>query len=93
MGLSEERIDELTATAERLLAEGTPRSRLERAIRDLAPDLRVTVCSEDDVVHKPARERAAFDVHLIGGGEHCLSITGDLERAVGVVFAMREDAS
>lgn len=92
MGLSEERIDQLTAAAERFLAGGGTRSGLERAARDEAPDIRVAVCSEDDVVHEPVRERAAFDVHLIGG-EHCLSITGDPERAVGVVFAMREDPS
>lgn len=93
MGLSDERIDQLTDVAERFLAEGGARSKLERVVRDLAPDIRVSVCSEDDVVHKPVRERAAFEVHLIGGGEHCLSITGDLERAIGVVFAMREDPS
>lgn len=93
MAVTVERVEELIATAERSLGEGVPRSRLERVLRDAAPDLRITVCSEDDVVHKPFRERPTFDAHLIGGGDHCLSITGDPEAAIGVVFAMREEGA
>jgi hypothetical protein len=53
------------------------------------PDLRFTLCSDDDM---PARLPAAlkrdkFNLYLVGGGEHCLSLTDDPLQAIGVVLA------
>jgi hypothetical protein len=57
------------------------------------PALRFTLCSDDDM---PARmpaalQRDTFNLYLVGGGEHCLSLTTDFEQAIGVVVA-RVDA-
>jgi hypothetical protein len=53
------------------------------------PDLRFTFCIDDDM---PARmpfalQRESFKLYLVGGGEHCLSLTTDAEQAIGVVVA------
>ena len=53
------------------------------------PDLRFTLCNDDDM---PARlpavlKRDKFNLHLVSGGEHCLSLTDDPLHAIGVVLA------
>jgi hypothetical protein len=53
------------------------------------PDLRFTFCNDDDM---PARmpsalQRGSFKMYLVGGSEHCLSLTTDAEQAIGVVVA------
>jgi hypothetical protein len=53
------------------------------------PDLRFTFCNDDDM---PARmpsalQRDSFNLYLVGGSEHCLSLTTDTEQAIGVVVA------
>ncbi len=53
------------------------------------PDLRFTFCNDDDM---PARmssalRRESFKLYLVGGSEHCLSLTTDAEQAIGVVVA------
>ena len=53
------------------------------------PELRFTFCNDDDM---PARMPSAlqcenFNLYLVGGGEHCLSLTTDAEQAIGVVLA------
>ena len=53
------------------------------------PDLRFTLCNDDDM---PARMPSAlqsnsFKLYLVGGSEHCLSLTTDAEQAIGVVVA------
>jgi hypothetical protein len=57
------------------------------------PELRFTLCNDDDM---PARLPAAlksekFNLYLVGGGEHCLSLTQDAEHAIGVVLATVDD--
>jgi len=59
------------------------------ALRKDWPDLRFTFCSDDDM---PARLPAAlkrdkFNLYLVSGGEHCLSLTDDPLQAIGVVLA------
>lgn len=53
------------------------------------PDLRFTLCSDDDMPARmsPALRRERFNLYLLGGGEHCLSLTDDLLQAIGVVVA------
>jgi hypothetical protein len=53
------------------------------------PDIRFTICNDDDM---PARLPAAlrrekFNLYLVSGGEHCLSLTDDPLQAIGVVLA------
>jgi hypothetical protein len=57
------------------------------------PDLRFTFCNDDDM---PARLPAALqsgglNLYLVGGGEHCLSLTQDMESAIGVVLAQVDE--
>lgn len=53
------------------------------------PELRFVLCSDEDMPARmqPALSRAGFNLYLIGGGEHCLSLTEDSLNAIGVVFA------
>lgn len=53
------------------------------------PDLRFTLCSDEDMPARmpPALRRDGFNLYLVGGGEHCISLTTDLEQAIGVVVA------
>ncbi len=58
-------------------------------LRSAWPALHLTLCSEDDV---PARlpavlERPGFNLYLVNGSEHCLSLTNDPDVAIGVVLA------
>lgn len=53
------------------------------------PDLRFTFCNDDDM---PARlpaalKRERFNLYLVNGSEHCLSLTDDPMHAIGVVLA------
>ncbi len=57
------------------------------------PDLRFTLCSDEDM---PARmpaalQRAGFNLYMVGGGEHCISLTTDPEQAIGVVLAWMDE--
>lgn len=63
------------------------------ALRERWPDLRFTVCSDDDVPGRlpPAWEGARFNLYLIGGGEHCLALTRDADAAIGLVIATIPD--
>lgn len=53
------------------------------------PELRFTLCSDDDMPARmpPALECGQFNLYLLGGGEHCLSLTVDPLQAIGVVLA------
>jgi hypothetical protein len=53
------------------------------------PDLRFTFCNDDDMPARlsPALSREKFNLYLVGGGEHCLSLTDDPLHAIGVVLA------
>jgi len=53
------------------------------------PDLRFTFCNDDDMPARlpPALKRDKFNLYLVGGSEHCLSLTDDPKKAIGVVVA------
>ena len=38
-----------------------------------------------------ALQREGFKLYLVGGSEHCLSLTTDAEQAIGVVVASVDD--
>jgi hypothetical protein len=56
------------------------------------PELRFTLCSDDDMPARmsPILHRERCNLYLVGGGEHCLSLTTDPEQAIGVVLAQVE---
>jgi hypothetical protein len=59
------------------------------SLRSTWPDLRFTFCNDDDM---PARlpavlKRERFNLYLVNGSEHCLSLTDDPSQAIGVVLA------
>lgn len=53
------------------------------------PDLRFTFCNDDDMPARlpPILQRTGFNLYLINGSEHCLSLTDDPLQAIGVVVA------
>ena len=53
------------------------------------PELRFTFCNDDDMPARlpPVLKRERFNLYLIGGNEHCLSLTDDPLQAIGVVLA------
>ena len=58
-------------------------------LKNTWPDIRFTICNDDDM---PARLPAAlrrekFNLYLVSGSEHCLSLTDDPLQAIGVVLA------
>ena len=57
------------------------------------PDLRFTFCNDDDMPARlpPALKREKFNLYLISGSEHCLSLTDDPLHAIGVVLAEIDD--
>lgn len=59
------------------------------ALKQSWPNLRFTLCSDDDMPARmsPAVRREKFNLYLLGGGEHCLSLTEDPLQAIGVVLA------
>jgi hypothetical protein len=57
------------------------------------PDLRFTLCNDDDMPARlpPTLRREKFNLYLINGSEHCLSLTDDPLQAIGVVLAEVDD--
>ncbi len=53
------------------------------------PGLRFTLCCDEDMPARmpPALRRDGFNLYMVGGGEHCLSLTTDPDQAIGVVVA------
>lgn len=53
------------------------------------PDLRFTFCNDDDMPARlpPTLRRNKFNLYLVNGSEHCLSLTDDPLHAIGVVLA------
>lgn len=58
-------------------------------LRGRFPGLHLTLCGDDDVPARlpPALARPGFNLYLVNGGEHCLSLTNDPDVAIGVVLA------
>ncbi len=53
------------------------------------PDLRFTFCNDDDMPARlpPVLRCENFNLYLVNGSEHCLSLTDDPRQAIGVVLA------
>lgn len=63
------------------------------ALKQNWPDLRFTFCNDDDMPARlsPALRGKGFNLYLVGGGEHCLSLTQDAGNAIGVVLAQVDE--
>ena len=50
--------------------------------------LRITHCLDDDIIAgKPVYQGEQFAIYLVGGGDHCLTLTNDFDIATGIVIA------
>ncbi len=63
------------------------------SLKETWPNLRFTFCNDDDMPARlpPSLRSGNINVYLVGGGEHCLSLTQDVERAIGVVLAQVDE--
>jgi hypothetical protein len=63
-------------------------------LKQFWPDLRFTFCNDDDMPARlpPALKREKFNLYLVGGSEHCISLTDDPLQAIGVVLAQVDEA-
>ncbi|MFA5825621.1 MAG: DUF6129 family protein [Gallionellaceae bacterium] len=59
------------------------------SLKQTWPELRITLCNDDDMPARlsPALQREKFNLYLVNGSEHCLSLTDDPLQAIGVVLA------
>lgn len=80
----------LESIAAAVASSGRIDADLTAALKLAWPSLRFTLCSDDDMPARmpPALQRDTFNLYLVGGGEHCLSLTTDIEQAIGVVLAV-----
>jgi hypothetical protein len=62
-------------------------------IKSKWPDLRFTLCNDDDMPARlpPALHREKFNLYLVSGSEHCLSLTDDPLQAIGVVIGVVDE--
>ncbi len=81
--------DTLQQIAGRAAAMGVLNEAALHALKTSWPELRFTLCSDDDMPPrmKPALSGDQFNLYLVGGSEHCLSLTNDPQHAIGVVLA------
>jgi hypothetical protein len=80
--------DELREIEAVLRAPGDEASAVA-VLRTRFPHLSWTRCDASDVTEEPFQICGVFDLHLLDGADHCVHITGELERATGVVLARR----
>ncbi len=67
--------------------------RMLDCLRGKWPGLHFTLCGDEDVPARlsPALERSGFNLYLVNGSEHCLTLTNDPEVAIGVVLAWMDE--
>jgi hypothetical protein len=63
------------------------------SIKGQWPELRFTLCDDDDMPARlpPIVRRDTFNLYLVSGSEHCLSLTDDPLHAIGVVLAVVDE--
>jgi hypothetical protein len=83
----------VTATLEQIASAADSMNELNdeslATLKKTWPDLRFTFCNDDDMPARlpPALKRERFNLYLVNGSEHCLSLTDDPSQAIGVVLA------
>ena len=61
-------------------------------LRESIPDLHFSLCSDDDVCGcPPVHQEAEFNLYLVDGRAHCLTLTTDQEAATGLLIAQVDD--
>lgn len=80
------RAEHLTEVAELLSTSATPPI---AELRQRFPSLTVTRCDASDVTETPYFTCGFYDVHLLDGRDHCITLTYDLAAATGLVLARR----
>jgi hypothetical protein len=77
----------LKAIANKIAANTLTESLIAQLRTEFA-QLHFTYCSDDDICGVlPVLEYTSFNLYLIDGSEHCLSLTTDYQTATGVVVA------
>ena len=62
-------------------------------LRKVWPGVHFTYCMDDDIgAPEPFREAKGFNIYLVTGREHCISFTGSLEGATGMVIACLDES-
>lgn len=62
------------------------------ALRETFGDIHFTSCLDDDVSNiEPAHRDAGFNLYLVDGREHCLTLTCDIQAATGFLLAQIDD--
>jgi len=83
MGLPQAQIAAIADAVDDAMAADLP-----ARLRAQFPGLSITVCADDDIIAaRPVVEREGFNLYLVDGGSHCLSLTRDADAATGVVVA------
>jgi hypothetical protein len=85
--------DTLQQIADTAVSSGALNDATLEALKKSWPDLRFTFCNDDDMPARlpPTLQNGSINLYLVGGGEHCLSLTQDLEQAIGVVLAQVDE--
>jgi hypothetical protein len=79
--------EQLQAVATRIASAYLNDELIGQLRSEFAP-LHFTYCSDDDVCgFTPVIEQTGFNLYLIDGREHCLTLTHDCETATGLVVA------
>lgn len=82
--IEQQTIDAITARVE----AGNIHEQNISMLREAFPGLHFTWCMDDDVgCDSPLLEREKFNIYLVNGQGHCLTLTTDLSLANGVVIA------
>ena len=82
--ITTEQVNAIAAKIETLGVDETTVS----ALRQQYQPVHFTYCMDDDLPNNvPVIEKAAFNLYLIDGREHCLCLTNDYEVATGIVVA------
>ena len=82
--ISTEQVNAIAAKIETMGVDETTVS----ALRQQYQPVHFTYCMDDDLPNNvPIIEKAAFNLYLIDGREHCLCLTNDYEVATGIVVA------
>jgi hypothetical protein len=79
--------EQVNAIAAKIETSGVDETTVS-ALRQQYQPVHFTYCMDDDLPNNvPIIEKAAFNLYLIDGREHCLCLTNDYEVATGIVVA------
>ena len=82
--ISTEQVNEI---AEKIDTLGVDEATVSTLRQQYQP-IHFTYCMDDDLPNNvPVIEKAAFNLYLIDGREHCLCLTNDYDAATGIVVA------